>query len=135
MLRAMGVVPASVAVLGGRLKVGVEHSTLVSLAERGAQGSSASLWKVGRRELGAALLNKHVDAGTTVSATLAAARLAGISVFATGGIGGVHRGAGVSFDISSDLVALSDTPDMAVVCAGCKSICTSLFPLGKSSKS
>lgn len=74
------------------------------------------MWRVLRR-----FRVQRVDGGTTVSGTMAVAHLAGIKVFSTGGIGGVHRGAETSFDISSDLIALSDTP-VAVVCAGSKSI-------------
>lgn len=65
--------------------------------------------------------SQRLDGGTTVSGTMAVAHLAGIKIFSTGGIGGVHRGAETSFDISSDLIALSDTP-VAVVCAGSKSM-------------
>ncbi|GAA5922392.1 pseudouridine-5'-phosphate glycosidase family protein [Sporobolomyces koalae] len=125
-LRDQGVTPATVAILEGRIKVGVTSKDLDLLAEKGwsaRQGDKAvkdRLWKVGRRELGAALV-KGLDGGTTVSGTMAVAHLAGIKIFSTGGIGGVHRGAETSFDISSDLISLSDTP-VAVVCAGSKSI-------------
>ncbi|GAA5866197.1 hypothetical protein JCM3774_004115 [Rhodotorula dairenensis] len=124
-LRAQGVTPATIAILNGRIKVGVEGKDLDYLAERGWQArkdqrQAERLWKVGRRELGAAVV-KRIDGGTTVSGTMAVAHLAGIKIFSTGGIGGVHRGAETSFDISSDLIALSDTP-VAVVCAGSKSI-------------
>ncbi|GAA5908122.1 pseudouridine-5'-phosphate glycosidase family protein [Sporobolomyces salmoneus] len=125
-LREQNVTPATVALLGGRIKVGLTPQDLDLLAEKGwaaRQGDKADkdrLWKVGRRELGAALV-KGLDGGTTVSGTMAVAHLAGIKVFSTGGIGGVHRGAETSFDISSDLISLSDTP-VVVVCAGSKSI-------------
>ncbi|GAA5869998.1 hypothetical protein JCM16303_001866 [Sporobolomyces ruberrimus] len=125
-LRSQGVTPATIAILGGRIKVGLTPQDLDLLAEKGwqaRQGDKAikdRLWKVGRRELGAALV-KGLDGGTTVSGTMAVAHLAGIKVFSTGGIGGVHRGAETSFDISSDLISLSDTP-VVVVCAGSKSI-------------
>ncbi|GAA5902185.1 hypothetical protein JCM5296_006623 [Sporobolomyces johnsonii] len=123
-LRAQGVTPATIAILGGRIKVGVSEAELDRLAEKGfearQEGGADKLWKVGRRELGAAVV-KRMDGGTTVSATMAVAHLAGIKIFSTGGIGGVHRGAETSFDISSDLISLSDTP-VAVVCAGSKSI-------------
>ncbi|GAA6019173.1 hypothetical protein JCM11491_001402 [Sporobolomyces phaffii] len=125
-LRDQGVTPATVAILDGRIKVGLAPRDLDLLAEKGwaaRQGDARAkerLWKVGRRELGAALV-KGLDGGTTVSGTMAVAHLAGIKVFSTGGIGGVHRGAETSFDISSDLISLSDTP-VVVVCAGSKSI-------------
>ncbi|GAA5845576.1 hypothetical protein JCM3766R1_000787 [Sporobolomyces carnicolor] len=125
-LRSQNVCPATIAILDGRIKVGLTPRDLALLAEKGwsaRQGDQAvkdRLWKVGRRELGAALV-KGLDGGTTVSGTMAVAHLAGIKVFSTGGIGGVHRGAETSFDISSDLISLSDTP-VAVVCAGSKSI-------------
>ncbi|BGP36707.1 hypothetical protein JCM10450v2_000598 [Rhodotorula kratochvilovae] len=125
LLRAQGVTPATVAILGGRIKVGLDERDLDLLAEKGWEARrdksvAAGLWKVGRRELGAAVV-KGVNGGTTVSGTMAVAHLAGIKIFSTGGIGGVHRGAETSFDISSDLISLSDTP-VAVVCAGSKSI-------------
>ncbi|GAA5914789.1 hypothetical protein JCM8208_005703 [Rhodotorula glutinis] len=124
-LRAQGVTPATVAILDGRIKVGLDDKDLDLLAAKGWEARqdkrvAEGLWKVGRRELGAALV-KRVNGGTTVSGTMAVAHLAGIKVFSTGGIGGVHRGAETSFDISSDLISLSDTP-VAVVCAGSKSI-------------
>ncbi|KAK4054846.1 hypothetical protein OIV83_000770 [Microbotryomycetes sp. JL201] len=119
----LGVTPATIAILGGRIKVGLSNSQLDELAEKGDQAKrdgGAKLWKVGRRELGTAVV-KRVDGGTTVSGTMAVAHMTGIKVFSTGGIGGVHRGAETSFDISSDLISLADTP-VAVVCAGSKSI-------------
>ncbi|SCZ90979.1 BZ3500_MvSof-1268-A1-R1_Chr1-3g02442 [Microbotryum saponariae] len=121
-LRDQGVVPATIAILDGRIKVGLEPQQLAQLADKAhsADKSDSELWKVGRRELGACLV-KGLSAGTTVSATMAIAHMVGIKVFSTGGIGGVHRGAETSFDISSDLIALADTP-VAVVCAGSKSI-------------
>lgn len=122
-LRDQGVTPATIAVLDGRIKVGLETSDLERLAEMGAQAKkdkSIDLWKIGRRELGAAL-TKHITGGTTVSATMAVAHMAGIKIFSTGGIGGVSRGGETTFDISSDLISLADTP-VAVVCAGSKSI-------------
>ncbi|GAA5995003.1 pseudouridine-5'-phosphate glycosidase family protein [Rhodotorula paludigena] len=125
LLRSQGVAPATIAILDGRVKVGLEERDLDLLAELGWEARrdadvAKRLWKVGRRELGAALV-KGVHGGTTVSGTMAVAHLAGIKIFSTGGIGGVHRGAETSFDISSDLISLSDTP-VAVVCAGSKSI-------------
>jgi pseudouridine-5'-phosphate glycosidase len=111
-----GAVPATIAIRGGRILVGLSGSDLEALAKAPA----GSVVKAARPNLAAALC---VDgwAATTVSATMIAADAAGIRVFATGGIGGVHRGAGTSFDVSSDLEELARTP-MAVVCAGPKSI-------------
>ncbi|GAA5849971.1 hypothetical protein JCM8547_000968 [Rhodosporidiobolus lusitaniae] len=123
LLRSQGVTPATIAILDGRVKVGLSEKEVVQLAEVGwksREDGGKRMWKVGRREIGAAVI-KGVDGGTTVSGTMAIAHLAGIKVFSTGGIGGVHRGAETSFDISSDLQSLSDTP-VAVVCAGSKSI-------------
>jgi pseudouridine-5'-phosphate glycosidase len=121
-VRQSGAVPATVAILDGRILVGLEEPSLDALAT----APEGSVRKAARPSLSAAL-----DAGgwaaTTVSATMIAARAAGIDVFATGGIGGVHRGAlasaggSASFDISSDLEELARTP-MAVVCAGPKAI-------------
>jgi pseudouridine-5'-phosphate glycosidase len=118
-VRAAGAVPATVAVHAGRLLVGLDEAALLALATAPA----GSVRKAARPSLAAAL----VDGGwaaTTVSATMIAAHAAGIRVFATGGIGGVHRGAlgvNATFDISSDLEELGRTP-MAVVCAGPKAI-------------
>ncbi|GAB3252649.1 pseudouridine-5'-phosphate glycosidase [Kineosporia babensis] len=109
-----GAVPATIALIGGRLKVGLVQQDLEELAEPG-QAAKAS-----RRDL-AALVARKATAGTTVAATMYIAALAGIPVFATGGIGGVHRGAEESFDISADLIELGSTP-VTVVCAGAKSI-------------
>ena len=115
-VRAAGAVPATVAVRDGRLLIGLDEGELKALAT----APEGSVRKAARPSLAAAL-----DAGgwaaTTVSATMIAARAAGIDVFATGGIGGVHRGGGTSFDISSDLEELARTR-MAVVCAGPKAI-------------
>ena len=113
-VRAEGAVPATIGVIGGRIVVGVEGDALDRL------GSAEGVVKASRRDLAAAVVAK-ADAGTTVAATMAIAARAGIEVFATGGIGGVHRGAEATFDISADLVELSRTP-VAVVSAGCKSI-------------
>ena len=123
-VRASGAVPATVAIHAGRILVGLSESDLVTLAT----APEGSVRKAARPSLGPALLSTGW-AATTVSATMIAAHAAGITVFATGGIGGVHRGAlGVpgsgavpSFDISSDLEELGRTP-MAVVCAGPKAI-------------
>ena len=113
-IREQGAVPATVAVHEQRLLVGLSESEIEQLAH--AEGAA----KVSRHNLGGALL-RHGWAGTTVSATMIAAARAGIRVFATGGIGGVHRGAASSFDISADLHELARTP-LAVVCSGPKSI-------------
>jgi pseudouridine-5'-phosphate glycosidase len=115
-VRAAGAVPAFVAVLGGRVHVGPDVEDLAPLADP-ARGAA----KAGVRDL-AALLAARRDAGTTVSATCAIAARAGIRVFATGGIGGVHRASpGAPRDVSSDLLALAREP-VCVVCAGPKAI-------------
>lgn len=114
-VRAHGAVPATIAVLDGRLKAGLSASEIERLARSGPQ-----MAKLSRRDLGLAVARGGSGA-TTVAATMIAAALAGIRVFATGGIGGVHRGAETSFDISADLQELARTP-VAVVCAGAKSI-------------
>jgi pseudouridylate synthase len=114
-VRAEGATPATIAVVGGRLKVGLSGAELEQLARL-----SGGVVKASRRDL-AAVVTRHGAAGTTVAATMYVAELAGIEIFATGGIGGVHRGAEETFDISADLVELSRTK-VAVVCAGAKSI-------------
>jgi pseudouridylate synthase len=114
-VRKHGAVPATIAIMDGRFAVGVSGEDLERLALEGGTAAKAS-----RRDV-AALLVKGVLAGTTVATTMQIAALAGIKVFATGGIGGVHRGAEETFDISADLEELSRTP-VAVVCAGAKSI-------------
>jgi pseudouridine-5'-phosphate glycosidase len=114
-VRAGGAVPATIAIMDGSLRVGLTDGDLQRLAETGAQAAKAS-----RRDV-AALLVGRATAGTTVATTMMAADMAGIRVFATGGIGGVHRGAESTFDISADLEELSRTP-VAVVCAGAKAI-------------
>lgn len=117
-VRAAGAVPATVAVIGGRLVVGAGGEELARLADPGRKVA-----KAGIRDLGP-LLAAGADAGTTVSATVLAAARAGIRVFATGGIGGVHRGAGPgqrAWDVSSDLAAIAAHP-VAVVSAGAKAI-------------
>lgn len=114
-VREHGAVPATIAVIDGRLRVGLDDDALEILADLGDRASKCS-----RRDL-AAMIQRGATAGTTVSATMIAARLAGIRVFATGGIGGVHPGGERSFDISADLQELARTP-VAVVCAGPKSI-------------
>lgn len=114
-VRRKGAVPATIAIMDGRLVVGVQAGELERLAQAGAAAAKAS-----RRDV-AALLASGGVAGTTVATTMQIAAMAGIAVFATGGIGGVHRGAGESFDVSADLEELARTP-VAVVCAGAKSI-------------
>jgi len=114
-VRARGAVPATCAVLTGRLKAGLTQTDIEALGRDGRRVAKAS-----RRDL--PLLAARGETGaTTVAATMIIAGLAGIAVFATGGIGGVHRGAATSFDISADLQELARTP-VAVVCAGAKSI-------------
>ena len=114
-VRGSGAVPATIALLDGRPVVGAAGTALQRLAEAGTCAAKASA-----RDL-AALMVEGATAGTTVAATMRLAALAGIAVFATGGIGGVHRGAAATFDISADLLELARTP-VAVVCAGAKSI-------------
>ncbi len=113
-IRANGAVPATIAVIGGKLHAGLDRDTLAALA------ADKSAVKASGRDL-AAVMTRGGTAGTTVSATMRIAELAGIPVFATGGVGGVHRGAEESFDISADLTELGRT-GTAVVCAGVKSI-------------
>jgi Uncharacterized enzyme involved in pigment biosynthesis len=114
-VRANGAVPATIAIMAGKLKVGVSGEDLEVLAREGHKAAKAS-----RRDM-ASLLANGVMAGTTVATTMQISALAGIKIFATGGIGGVHRGAEASFDISADLEELGRTP-VAVICAGAKSI-------------
>ena len=113
-VRGAGAVPATIAVIGGRCRIGLSDDMLEALAAR--TGSR----KASRRDLGVAMAQR-LTAGTTVAATMFLAARAGIRLFATGGIGGVHRGAEESFDVSADLLELAASP-VAVVCAGCKSI-------------
>ena len=114
-IRAEGAVPATIAVLGGRGKIGLGDDDIERLAD-----AKARIEKLSRANLPACLA-RGGDGSTTVAATMILAHLAGIEVFATGGIGGVHRGAEQSFDISADLGELGETP-VAVVCAGAKAI-------------
>ncbi|MEW6241829.1 MAG: pseudouridine-5'-phosphate glycosidase [Chloroflexota bacterium] len=111
-VRRNGATPATIAVLDGKIRVGLTDEELVRLAE------ADSPLKISRRDLAAAIAKK-ASGGTTVAGTMFAAHKAGIRVFATGGIGGVHRES--RFDVSTDMQALADTP-MVVVCAGAKSI-------------
>ena len=113
-VRAEGAVPATIAVLGGRLRAGLEAEELEGLAR------AAEVAKLSRADL-AAQMALGADGSTTVAATMIAARHAGIECFATGGIGGVHRGAEQSFDLSADLDELAKTA-VTVVCAGPKAI-------------
>jgi pseudouridylate synthase len=113
-IRDGGATPATIAVIDGRLKVGLSE------AEREALARSSGLMKLSRADLAFALAEGR-SGGTTVAATMIASSLAGIEVFATGGIGGVHKGAETSFDISADLDELARTP-VIVVSAGAKAI-------------
>jgi pseudouridylate synthase len=113
-VRAVGAVPATIGVDAGRPTVGLGQQAI----ERFAQ--SKNVLKLSRRDIGAAIA-QHRDGATTVAATMALAAAAGVQIFATGGIGGVHRGAQHSFDISADLTELARTP-VLVVCAGAKAI-------------
>ena len=115
-IRDNGAVPATIAVMGGQIHVGLTDDALVALA----QTPSDQAMKLSRADLAVCLANGRTGA-TTVAATMICAHLAGIRVFATGGIGGVHRGAETSFDISADLQELAQTP-VTVVAAGAKAI-------------
>lgn len=110
-----GAVPATTAVIEGRLRVGLTAEEIDVLGQAGGAAG-----KVSRRDLAFAIA-RRVEGGTTVAATMMLAAMAGIRVFATGGIGGVHRGAGTTFDVSADLQELART-SVVVVCAGPKSI-------------
>jgi pseudouridine-5'-phosphate glycosidase len=114
-VRESGAVPATIAVIGGQLRAGLSEAEIEYLGKRGT-----AIAKVSRRDL-PVLAARKADGATTVAATMIIAALAGIRVFATGGIGGVHRGAERTMDISADLQELART-DVAVVCAGAKSI-------------
>ncbi|MCR5768648.1 MAG: pseudouridine-5'-phosphate glycosidase [Lachnospiraceae bacterium] len=114
-IRDNGAVPATIAIIKGKLTVGISPDEIEYLGKKGTAVPKAS-----RRDLGS-LISRGDDGATTVTTTMIAAHLAGIKVFATGGVGGVHRNAEVTMDISADLEELAKTPVM-VVCAGCKSI-------------
>ena len=114
-IRDNGAVPATIAVIGGRLKAGLSRKEIEHLGKAGREVAKAS-----RRDL-PALVARGIDGATTVTTTMIIAHMAGIKIFATGGIGGVHRGAETTMDISADLEELAQTPVM-VVCAGAKSI-------------
>ncbi|KAJ3208888.1 hypothetical protein HDU67_006490 [Dinochytrium kinnereticum] len=119
-IRGQGSIPATIALLDGFVHVGLTSDDLRRLAESNQPGSMEIAVKASRRDL-ALVLSKKLMGATTVSGTMAIAQAAGIKVFVTGGIGGVHRGGESSMDISADLTELSRTP-IAVVCAGVKSI-------------
>ena len=114
-IRENGAVPATIAIIGGRLKAGLSADEIEYFGKKGAEIAKAS-----RRDL-PVLIARGQDGACTVTTTMMIAHMAGISVFATGGIGGVHRGAETTMDISADLEELGQTPVM-VVCAGAKSI-------------
>ncbi|MBQ3291372.1 MAG: pseudouridine-5'-phosphate glycosidase [Mogibacterium sp.] len=114
-IRDNGAVPATIAIIGGRLKAGLTPEEIEYFGKKGPEITKAS-----RRDL-AMLCARGEDGACTVTTTMMIAHMAGIKVFATGGIGGVHRGAETTMDISADLEELAQTPVM-VVCAGCKSI-------------
>lgn len=114
-VRNEGAIPATIAIVGGKLKVGLTPDEIDTFGKKGL-----SIIKVSRRDI-PYVLSQGLDGATTVSATMIIAALAGIQVFATGGIGGVHRGASTTMDISADLDELAMT-SVAVVCAGAKSI-------------
>ncbi len=114
-VRENGAIPATIAIIGGKLTVGISKEQIEYLGKKGLAVPKAS-----RRDL-PVLLAKGSDGATTVATTMIAAALAGVKVFGTGGIGGVHRGAETTMDISADLEELAMTP-VCVVCAGCKSI-------------
>ena len=113
-IRENGAIPATIAIIKGKLKVGLTPEEIEYL------GKSGEVIKASRRDIPFAVA-KGLDGATTVASTMIIANLAGIRVFATGGIGGVHRGAQETFDISADLQELAQT-NVAVVCAGAKSI-------------
>jgi pseudouridine-5'-phosphate glycosidase len=113
-IRDAGAVPATIAIMDGKICIGLSDEQLETL------GTASDAIKVSRRDL-AYVLSQRLLGATTVAATMICAELAGIAVFVTGGIGGVHRGAETSFDISADLQELAQT-SVAVVCAGVKSI-------------
>lgn len=113
-IRKNGAIPATIAIIGGRIKIGLTADEIEYMAK------ADNVLKVSRRDF-PLVISQKLDGATTVAGTMIAANMAGIKVFVTGGIGGVHRGAGESFDISADLEELKMT-DVTVVCAGVKSI-------------
>lgn len=114
-VRENGAVPATIAIINGRLKAGLSKDEIEYLGKTGQK-----VTKVSRRDL-PVIVSKGMDGATTVATTMIIAAMAGIKVFATGGIGGVHRGAETTMDISADLEELAMTPVM-VICAGAKAI-------------
>lgn len=114
-VREKGAIPATIAIIKGKLKVGLSREDIEYLGKKGLE-----VRKCSRRDL-PIVVAKELDGATTVATTMMLAKMAGIKVFATGGIGGVHRGASETFDISADLTELANT-EVAVVCAGIKSI-------------
>ena len=114
-IRENGAVPATIAIIGGRLKAGLTADEMEYFGKKGT-----AITKVSRRDI-PGIVAKGQDGATTVAATMMIAAMAGIKVFATGGIGGVHRGAAQTMDISADLDEFTKTPVM-VVCAGAKAI-------------
>lgn len=113
-IKENGAVPATIAIMDGKIKIGLEESDLLKLA------TEKEVSKVSRRDL-AEVLAKKITGATTVATTMICANLAGIKVFVTGGVGGVHRGSEHTMDISADLEELAQTP-VTVVCAGAKAI-------------
>ena len=116
-VRRHGATPATIAILAGQIHIGLSAAQLETLAQAGTACA-----KVSRRDI-ALVLAQRCNGATTVAATMLLAHHAGIRVFVTGGIGGVHRGAQDTFDVSADLIELGRTP-VAVVCAGAKSVRT-----------
>lgn len=114
-VREKGAEPATIAIVGGRLCIGLDDAQLEYVARSG------KFIKASRRDIALAI-SKGMDAATTVSATIAIAMMAGLTVMATGGLGGVHRNAGHSFDVSGDLDALQAASGMLVVCSGAKNL-------------
>ena len=114
-VRKAGAVPATIAIIGGKLKAGLRSEEIEYLGKKGQAVTKAS-----RRDL-PVLVARGADGATTVATTMIIAHMAGVQVFATGGIGGVHRGAETTMDISADLEELGRTP-VLVVCAGAKAI-------------
>ncbi len=114
-VRKNGAIPATIAIIGGKLKAGLDSNELDYLGKAGQQ-----VTKVSRRDI-PFIISSGKDGATTVASTMIIAAMAGIKIFATGGIGGVHRDAQTTFDVSADLQELAKT-DVAVFCAGVKSI-------------
>ena len=114
-IRDAGAIPAIIGIVEGRIRIGLTPDELAAMLARGKP-----VLKLSRRDLAYAL-SQRLDGGTTVAATMICARIAGIRMFATGGIGGVHRGVAATMDVSADLEELGRTP-VAVICAGAKAI-------------